>query len=51
MSVQVTPSPVYPGGHVHVNEPAESVQYAASKQLCVPAVHSLICVHAVLLAV
>ena len=23
-----------------------SVQYAASKQLCVPAVHSLICVHA-----
>lgn len=40
------PLPVEPGGQAHVNEPAVSVQKLASKQLCVPAVHSLICVHA-----
>ena len=41
-SSQLTPSPVYPAGHAQAKEPARSVQWAASKQLCAPVAHSSI---------
>ena len=40
LPAQLTPSPVYPGLQVHVNERLVLVQYASSWQLCSPALHS-----------
>ena len=44
-SAHVTPDPVYPRLHVHVNEPVESAHAACAPQLCTPSVHSLLFAH------
>jgi hypothetical protein len=43
--VHVTPSPVYPGLHVHLNEPTVFVQVAWASQLSVPFEHSFTSLH------
>ncbi len=40
--MQVNPSPVNPGLHVHLNEPIKFMQSALGLQLCKPDRHSLI---------
>jgi hypothetical protein len=44
-SAHVTPDPVYPRLHVHVNEPVELAHAACVPQLCTPSMHSLLFAH------